>query len=80
MLLPYYIASMNIEHEFWEQSGEYRGFEGLCFADTLNLQESNLFSEANTERIAREKGAKLTVIIGNPPYHVGRKTKTITTK
>ncbi len=75
MLLPYYIASMNIEHEFWEQAQQYAGFDGLCFADTLDLQETNLFSEANTDRIAREKGAKLTVIIGNPPYNVGQKNE-----
>jgi predicted helicase len=30
MLLPYYIASMNIEHEYMERMGEYRSFDGIC--------------------------------------------------
>ena len=28
MLLPYYIASMNIEHEYLERTGEYEPFRG----------------------------------------------------
>lgn len=75
MLLPYYIASMNIEHEYWTKLNEYRGFEGLCFADTLDLQEVNLFSEENTERIKRQKTANLKVIVGNPPYNMGQKNE-----
>jgi predicted helicase len=75
MLLPYYIASMNIEHEFYETMGEYSAFEGLCFSDTLDVPERNLFSEKNTERVEREQAAKLTVIIGNPPYNVGQKNE-----
>jgi hypothetical protein len=34
MLLPYYIASMNIEHAYMERVGEYSPFEGICLADT----------------------------------------------
>jgi len=75
MLLPYYIASLNIEHEYYEQARQYSSFEGICFADTLDLSEVNLFSEENTERIIREKAAKITVIIGNPPYNVGQKNE-----
>ncbi len=74
MLLPYYIASLNIEHEYYERTGEYLPFEGICFADTLNLesQQMELFSERNTERILREKQAPIMVVIGNPPYNVGQ--------
>ncbi len=74
MLLPYYIASLNIEHAYYERTGEYRQFEGICFADTLSLegQQMELFSEKNTERIQREKAAQIMVIIGNPPYNVGQ--------
>jgi predicted helicase len=74
MLLPYYIASLNIEHEFYERTGEYLPFEGIAFADTLNLesQQMELFSERNTERIVREKQAPIMVVIGNPPYNVGQ--------
>ena len=38
LLLPYYIASLNIEHEYFENVREYKAFEGICFADTLNLE------------------------------------------
>ena len=31
MLMPYYIASLNIEHEFYERSGRYETFEGSVF-------------------------------------------------
>jgi predicted helicase len=30
MLLPYYVAAMNIEHTFYEQSGHYEPFPGIC--------------------------------------------------
>ena len=35
MLLPYYIAALNIEHAYYERTGHYEPFEGLCFVDTL---------------------------------------------
>ena len=34
MLLPYYIATLNIEHAYFERTQEYLAFEGLCFVDT----------------------------------------------
>ncbi|MBN2304908.1 MAG: N-6 DNA methylase [Anaerolineae bacterium] len=75
MLLPYYIASLNIEHEYRDRTGKYQPFEGLCFVDTLDLAEGRqlpLFAEKNTARVDREKRAPITVIIGNPPYNVGQ--------
>jgi hypothetical protein len=56
MLLPYYVACMNIEHEYYEKTGEYKPFEGICFVDTFQLAEPEgnyLFSmtEKNTERV-----------------------------
>ncbi|NTW97697.1 MAG: N-6 DNA methylase, partial [Oscillochloris sp.] len=78
MLLPYYIAALNIEHAYYELSGEYEPFEGICFTDTLDLAESqqlSLFAEENTERVERQKGAEITVIIGNPPYNVGQRNE-----
>ncbi len=79
MLLPYYIAALNIEHAYYEQTGEYEAFDGLCFVDTLDLAEprQNGFSfmtEKNTERVERQKRTPITVIIGNPPYNVGQTT------
>ena len=78
MLLPYYIASLNIEHAYYERMQKYEPFEGICFTDTLDLAESRqlaMFSEENTERVKREKDAAVTVIIGNPPYNVGQKSE-----
>ncbi len=76
MLLPYYVASLNIEHAFHERGQPYLPFPGLCFADTLDLakgqQMSLAFTEKNTERVQREQDAAITVIIGNPPYNVGQ--------
>lgn len=75
MLLPYYIAALNIEHAYFELAGEYEPFEGLCFVDTLDLAEKRqltLFGEENTARVVRQKNAPITVIIGNPPYNVGQ--------
>jgi predicted helicase len=72
MLLPYYIASLNIEHAYYAMMNEYESFEGICFADTLELadgQQPSLFVEENTERVQREKDAQIMVVIGNPPYN-----------
>ncbi len=75
MLLPYYIASLNIEHAYYELTGEYIPFDGMCFVDTLDLaeaQQTDFFTDKNTERIERQKEANIMVIIGNPPYNVGQ--------
>jgi predicted helicase len=58
MLLPYYIAAMNIEHAFYELTREYEAFEGLCFVDTLDLAEGkqtemSFMTAKNTERVER---------------------------
>jgi predicted helicase len=77
MLLPYYIAALNVEHAYYERSGEYEAFEGLCFVDTLDLaekrqQEFGFMTEKNTQRVERQKATPITVIIGNPPYNMGQ--------
>jgi predicted helicase len=75
MLMPYYIAALNIEHEYFEHVGEYEAFEGLCFVDTLELAEpkhTGLFTEANLKRVERQKNTPIEVVIGNPPYNVGQ--------
>jgi predicted helicase len=72
MLLPYYIASMNIEHEFFEATGKYESFEGICLVDTFELAEAkqiSFFSTENTARVERQKHAPIRVVIGNPPYN-----------
>lgn len=75
MLLPYYIASMNIEHEFYELTKLYEPFEGICLVDTFELAEAkqiSFFTTENTERVERQKRSPITVVIGNPPYNVGQ--------
>ncbi len=79
MLLPYYIASLSIEHTYYERMKEYEPFEGLCFVDTLDLEtevpvENNrklklIFGEENTKRIKKQQEAKITIVLGNPPYN-----------
>ncbi|MCY3798954.1 MAG: N-6 DNA methylase [Chloroflexi bacterium] len=72
MLMPYYIASLNIEREYYELTGTAAPFEGLCFVDTLDLareRQLTFFNEKNTERVERQKAADINVIIGNPPYN-----------
>ena len=75
MLLPYYIASMNIEHEFYEATGDYQPFEGICLVDTFDLAEDrqlSLFALDNTRRVEAQKETPMFVVIGNPPYNVGQ--------
>jgi predicted helicase len=77
MLLPYYIASMNIEHAYYDKTLQYKPFEGICLVDTFELAEDKqyelpLFTEENTERVERLRKTKLFVIIGNPPYNTAQ--------
>ena len=75
MLLPYYIAAMNIEHEYYELTEQYAPFEGICLVDTFELAEDSqlsLFVQENTQRVENQKDQDITVIIGNPPYNAGQ--------
>ena len=75
LLLAYYIASMNIEHAFFEAMGIYEPFEGNCFADTFEdaeRQQLPLFTPENTERVKKQRETDMFVIIGNPPYNMGQ--------
>ena len=75
MLLPYYIASMNIEHEYYDATEMYEPFEGICLVDTFDLAEDRqlpLFAPENTQRVERQKDAPMFVVIGNPPYNMGQ--------
>jgi predicted helicase len=77
MLLPYYIASMNIEHAYFERTGEYSAFPGICLVDTFELAEAaqaslGFMNEENAQRVKRQKDSPIFVIIGNPPYNVGQ--------
>ena len=75
LLLPYYVASLNIEHEYFQRTGTYLPFEGIALADTFELleeQQIHLFTQENTERVEKQKAADMFVVIGNPPYNVGQ--------
>ncbi len=72
MLLPYYIASLNIEQEYYERTQQYLPFEGIALADTFEMLENKqieLFSEKNTDRVSRQKNTDMFIVIGNPPYN-----------
>ena len=78
MLLPYYVASMNIEHEFYQATGTYQPFEGICLVDTFDLtkvkdnEQYDFLAPENTKRVENQKNTPMFVIIGNPPYNVGQ--------
>ena len=74
MLMPYYIAALNIEHAFFELTRQYEPFDGLCFVDTLDMAEDllSIMSEENTHRVQRQKDSPITVVIGNPPYNTNQ--------
>jgi predicted helicase len=75
MLLPYYIACLNIEHLYFELTGEYLPFPGICLVDTFELVEDRqmgMFTSDNTDRVQRQKDAPIYVVIGNPPYNAGQ--------
>lgn len=77
VLLAYYIAAINIEASYHAiVGGEYKPFEGICFTDTFQLYEkddlvSNVLVD-NSKRRTRQKKLDIRVIIGNPPYSVGK--------
>lgn len=84
MLLPYYIATLNIEHAYYEKTGSYEPFEGLCFVDSLDLTrigEKGTYemplglSERNSVRVARQQRSPITVVIGNPPYNANQQNE-----
>ncbi len=78
LLLPYYIASLNIEHEFYDTTTEYLPFKGISLVDTFDLAEDrqiSLLTIENTERVEKQKAAPMFIVIGNPPYNVGQKNE-----
>ncbi len=75
MLLPYYIASMNVEHEFYTATNRYLPYEGICLVDTFEMieeQQLQLLTPANTARVEKQKETDMFVVIGNPPYNMGQ--------
>lgn len=84
VLLAYYIAAVNIENAYHDisENNEYHSFEGICLTDTFQLSETDeknkLSSDVflkNSERVIRQKNTPIKVIIGNPPYSAGQKSR-----
>lgn len=84
LLLPYYIASVNIENTWHDiaQSENYTPFTGICLTDTFQQYETVKTTkptpkdalEDNYNRIIEQATQPLQIIIGNPPYSVGQKS------
>ena len=83
-ILPYYIASLNIEYTYKQKMGYFEEFSNICFVDTLDNtlpmsygKQTNAFSltSENTERIKKQNERKISVIIGNPPYNANQKNE-----
>ena len=82
MLLPYYIASLNIEHAYYERTGNYESFPHICFVDTFDTfglmdaphqtGEFTYFTPENTLRVEEQKDTPMFVVIGNPPYNASQ--------
>ncbi|GGC92361.1 helicase [Tersicoccus solisilvae] len=78
LLLPYYIAAINIEATFHGlQGGAFIPFDGIVLTDTFQSSEhgdaldERVFT-ANNERVIAQNALDIRVIIGNPPYSVGQ--------
>ena len=72
LLMPYYIASMNIEHEFYVATKQYQPFDNLCLVDTFDLtteRQLSMFAPENTRRVEKQKQTEMFVVLGNPPYN-----------
>ncbi|WP_026914582.1 DEAD/DEAH box helicase [Christiangramia portivictoriae] len=90
VLLAYYIAAVNIENAFHDQTPDpddgigkekYIPFDGIVLTDTFQLGETDhgekLFSDMfpqNSKRVQAQQKAPLRVIMGNPPYSIGQKS------
>ena len=82
MLLPYYIASLNIEHAYFERTGSYEPFPHICFVDTfdtIDLMDAphqtgrfSFFTPENTLRVEEQRETPMFVVIGNPPYNASQ--------
>ena len=82
MLLPYYIANLNIEHAYFERTGAYEPFPHICFVDTFDTVdlmdaphqtgEFSYFTPENTLRVEEQRETPMFVVIGNPPYNASQ--------
>ncbi|HEY5044066.1 MAG TPA: N-6 DNA methylase, partial [Verrucomicrobiae bacterium] len=67
MLLPYYVASMNIEHAYYEAIGKYEPFEGICLVDTFQTINGKMSYYGFNERHEQDE-----IAIGFNPENTKR--------
>ena len=71
MLLPFYIANLNIEQQCETTTNSILpSDEGICLVDTFEVAEErqmHLFPPANTERVEKQRETPMFVVIGYPP-------------
>ena len=82
LLLPYYVASINIEEAYYSRmGGQYTPLPTITLSDIFNRNEKekqlSLFPyfQENNRRIKQQQETDLQVIIGNPPYSSGQKNE-----
>ena len=83
MLLPYYIANLNIEQQFYTATDRYAPYQGICLVDTFQIAEERqlqLFTPANTERVQNKKRLRCSWLLATRPTIWDKSTKTTTTK
>ena len=84
MLLAYYIATVNIENAYRDAMAAhdldagYEPFNGIVLADTFQASEPGERHDAamfpsNDDRMQRQLGLDIRVIVGNPPWSGGQK-------
>ena len=82
VLLAYYIAAIHIEEAFHGRRSEdrdYEPFSGIALTDTFNLQGERtglqkIWLPENSERVERQQGLPIQVIVGNPPWSAGQRS------
>jgi predicted helicase len=91
VLLAYYIAAINIENAYHDATPDpndgvgkenYTSFDGIVLTDTFQLSETQEgeiqyeeMLKKNSDRVEKQRKAPLRIIIGNPPYSAGQKSK-----
>ena len=82
VLLAYYIAAIHIEEAFHGRRGDtssYEPFSGIALTDTFNLHGERtglqkIWLPENSERVERQQGLPIQVIVGNPPWSAGQRS------
>ena len=81
MVLPYYVANLNIEYVFQKLTNKRRSFANLVLMDTLQnayplkdqMTLDAFFFNENQKRVKKQNKKDIQVIIGNPPWNQHQK-------